>query len=81
VLVAPTRREIDEIAAEMGSRAKTPGPQWLKERAAMIVGTPDEVGEQLRTIASGGIDHANIMFPYKFENVGVRALREVARAL
>ena len=81
VLVAPTRREVDEIADEMGSRAKTPGPQWLKARPAMISGTPDEVGEQLRAIARCGIDHANIMFPYKFENVGVRALREVARAL
>jgi alkanesulfonate monooxygenase SsuD/methylene tetrahydromethanopterin reductase-like flavin-dependent oxidoreductase (luciferase family) len=47
----------------------------------MIVGTPDEVGERLRAIGAGGIDHANIMFPYKFENTGVRALREVASAL
>jgi F420-dependent oxidoreductase-like protein len=81
LLVAPSRREIDEIAAEMGSRAKTSGADWLKARPAMIVGTPDEVGTQLRTIAAGGIDHANVMFPYKFENVGVRALREVAKAL
>jgi F420-dependent oxidoreductase-like protein len=81
VLAAPTRREVDEIAAEMGSRAKTPGPEWLKARPAMIAGTPDEVGTKLRTIAGGGIDHANIMFPYKFENAGVRALREVARSL
>jgi F420-dependent oxidoreductase-like protein len=81
VLVAPTRREIDEIAAELGSRVKVPGPEWLKARPAMIVGTPDEVGVRLRSIASGGIDHANVMFPYTFENVGVRALREVARAL
>ena len=81
VLVAPTRREVDEIATEMGSRAKTLGPQWLKARPAMIAGTPDEVGEQLRAIAKSGIDHANIMFPYKFEIVGVHALREVASTL
>ncbi len=81
VLVAPTRREIEEIAAEMGSRAKTPGPEWLKARPAMIAGTPDEVGTKLRAIAAGGIDHANVMFPYKFELTGVRALREVASAL
>jgi F420-dependent oxidoreductase-like protein len=81
VLVAPTRREIDEIAAEVGGRTKTSGPEWLKARPAMIVGTPDEVGTELRAIAAGGIDHANVMFPYKFENVGVRALREVAKAL
>jgi len=81
VLVAPTRREIDEIAGELGSRTKTSGAEWLKARPAMIVGTPDEVGAKLRTIAAGGIDHANVMFPYKFESAGVRALREVARAL
>ena len=81
VLVAPTRREIDEIAGELGSRAKTSGPEWLKARPALIVGTSDEVGTKLRTIAAGGIDHANVMFPYRFESVGVRALREVAKAL
>jgi F420-dependent oxidoreductase-like protein len=81
VLVAPTRREIDEIASELGSRAKTSGPEWLKARPAMIVGTPDEVGTKLRAIAAGGIDHANVMFPYKFELTGVRSLREVASAL
>ena len=81
VLVAPSRREIDEIAGELGSRAKTSGPQWLKARPAMIVGTPDEVGTRLRAIAAGGIDHANVMFPYTFELAAVRALREVARSL
>ena len=81
VLVAPTRRELDEIAGELGARAKTSGAEWLKARPAMIVGTPDEVGAKLRGIAAGGIDHANVMFPYKFEAAGVRALREVARAL
>ncbi len=81
VLVAPTRRETLEITGELGSRAKTSGAEWLKARPAMIVGTPDEVGERLRAIAAGGIDHANVMFPYKFEVIGVRALREVARSL
>jgi len=81
VLVAPTRHEIDEIAGELGSRAKTSRAEWLKARPAMIVGTPDEVGERLRAIAAGGIDHANVMFPYKFEVIGVRALREIARSL
>ena len=81
VLVAPTRREIDEIAAEVGSRSKTPGAEWLKARPAMIAGTPDEVGARLRTIAAGGIDHANIMFPYKFETIGVRALKQIASSL
>jgi probable F420-dependent oxidoreductase len=80
-LVAPTRREVDEIATELGSRTKTSGPEWLKARPAMIVGTPDEVGERLRAIAAGGIDHANVMFPYKFEVIGVRALRGIAKAL
>ena len=80
-LVAPTRREIDEIAGEVGSRSKTSGAEWLKARPALIAGTPDEVGERLRAIAAGGIDHANVMFPYKFESVGVRALRGVAGSL
>jgi F420-dependent oxidoreductase-like protein len=81
VLVAPARHEVDEIAAELGARAKTSAADWLKARPAMIVGTTDEVGSRLRAIAAGGIDHANIMFPYKFESIGVRALREVAKAL
>jgi F420-dependent oxidoreductase-like protein len=80
-LAAPSRREVDEIARELGSRAKLSGQDWLKARPALIAGTPDEVGMRLRAIAAGGIDHANIMFPYRFETVGVRALREVARGL
>ncbi|MDP9266312.1 MAG: TIGR03560 family F420-dependent LLM class oxidoreductase [Chloroflexota bacterium] len=81
VLVAPTRRETLETAAELGARAKTSGADWLKARPAMITGTPDEVGTRLRALASAGIDHANVMFPYKFELAGVRALRDVARSL
>ena len=81
VLAAPTQREIDEIAGQLGSRAKMSGADWLKARPAMIVGTPDEVGTRLRAIAAGGIDHANVMFPYKFEVIGVRALGQVARSL
>jgi alkanesulfonate monooxygenase SsuD/methylene tetrahydromethanopterin reductase-like flavin-dependent oxidoreductase (luciferase family) len=57
------------------------GPDWLKSRPGMIVGTPDEVGPRLRAIAAAGIDHANIMFPYTFEMIGVRALRDIARSL
>ena len=81
VLAAPTRREVDEIAGQLGSRRKVSAADWIKSRPGMIVGTPDEVGARLRGIAAGGIDHANIMFPYKFEVTGVKALREVARAL
>jgi alkanesulfonate monooxygenase SsuD/methylene tetrahydromethanopterin reductase-like flavin-dependent oxidoreductase (luciferase family) len=81
VLTAPTRPEIDEIASQLGSRAKTSGADWVKARPGMIVGTPDEVGTRLRGMAAAGIDHANIMFPYKFEVIGVRALRGVARSL
>jgi F420-dependent oxidoreductase-like protein len=81
VLVAPTRRETLEIAGELAARAKTSGPEWLKARPAMIVGTPDEVGARLRAIAAGGIDHANVMFPYTFELAGVRALKGIASSL
>ncbi len=80
-LVAPTRGELDEMASELGARAKTSGTTWLRSRPALIAGTSDEVGERLRSIAAGGIDHANVMFPYRFEIAGVRALREVARSL
>ena len=81
VLAAPTRREVDEIVRELGSRAKVSSADWLKSRPGIIVGTPDEVGPRLRAIAAGGIDHANIIFPYKFEVIGVRALKEIARSL
>jgi F420-dependent oxidoreductase-like protein len=81
VLVASTRREVDEIAAQLGSRAKMSGADWRKARPGMIVGTPDEVGTRLRAIAAAGVDHANILFPYKFEVTGVRALEEIARSL
>ncbi len=81
VLAAPTRREVDEIVSACGSRAKLSAADWLKSRPGMIVGTPDEVGTRLRGMAAAGIDHANIMFPYKFEVIGVRALGEVARSL
>jgi len=81
VLATSTRREVDEIAAQLGSRAKMSGAEWRTARPGMIVGTADEVGTRLRAIASAGIDHANIMFPYKFESIGVRALKEVAKAL
>jgi alkanesulfonate monooxygenase SsuD/methylene tetrahydromethanopterin reductase-like flavin-dependent oxidoreductase (luciferase family) len=81
VLAAPTRREVDEIAGELGSRTKMSGADWLTSRPGMIVGTPDEVGGRLRAIAAAGIDHANILFPYTFEVIGVRALREIAPSL
>jgi F420-dependent oxidoreductase-like protein len=81
VLAAPTRREVDEIVRELGSRAKVSSADWLRSRPGIIVGTPDEVGPRLRAIAAGGIDHANIIFPYKFEVIGVRALKEIARSL
>jgi alkanesulfonate monooxygenase SsuD/methylene tetrahydromethanopterin reductase-like flavin-dependent oxidoreductase (luciferase family) len=81
VLAAPTRREVDDIVGEVGSRAKMSGADWRKSRPGMIVGTPDEVGTRLRGMAAAGIDHTNIMFPYKFEVPGVRALREVAGTL
>jgi F420-dependent oxidoreductase-like protein len=80
-LVAPTRGELDEMARELGARAKLSAAHWLKARPALIAGTTDEVGERLRAIGAAGIHHANVMFPYRFEVACVRALREVARAL
>ncbi|HEV8537115.1 MAG TPA: TIGR03560 family F420-dependent LLM class oxidoreductase [Candidatus Limnocylindria bacterium] len=81
VLAAPTRREIDELASELGHRSGLSGAEWLAARPGFIAGTADEVGQRLREIAAAGIGHANVMFPYGHEIPGIRALREVARAI
>ena len=80
-LVAPSRREVDEIAGELAKRANVGLEQWRSSRPAMFVGTADEVGERLRELARAGVEHANVMLPYRFEVTGVRALAQVSRAL
>lgn len=80
-LVAPNRREVDEITRELAKRANLDVDQWRAKRTAMFIGTTDEVGERMRELARAGVDHANVMFPYRFERTGVRALAQVAAAL
>lgn len=80
-LVAPSRPEIDEIAHELAARANIGVDQWRAQRPAMFIGTTEEVGERLRELARAGVDHANVMFPYRFELTGVRALAQMAAAL
>ena len=78
-VVAPTRRELDVLVAELATKAKTTRAEWLAARAGAIVGTTDEAAEKFREIARGGIDHANVRFPYGGELEGVKALAQVAR--
>ena len=77
--VAPTRKEVDTLIAELASKAKTTPAEWLAARAGAIVGTTDEAAEKFREIARAGIDHANVMFAYGREIDGVKALAQVAR--
>jgi len=77
--VAPTRKEVDALVAELASKAKTTPAEWLAARSGAIVGTTDEAAEKFREIARGEIDHANVMFPYGREIDGVKALAQVAR--
>lgn len=77
--VAPTRKDVDGLVAELASKAKTTPAEWLAARPGAIVGTTDEAAEKFREIARGDIDHANVMFPYGRELDGVKALAQVAR--
>ena len=76
--VAPTRKEVDALVDELASKAKTTRAEWLAARAGAIVGTTEEAAEKFREIARGGIDHANVMFPYGREIEGIKALAQVA---
>jgi F420-dependent oxidoreductase-like protein len=77
--VAPTRRELDALLDELAARAKTTRAEWLAARAGAIVGTTDEAATKFAEIAHGGIDHANVLFPYGHELEGLKALAQVAR--
>jgi len=81
LLAAPTRAEVDETVAEVAKRANTTAEKWRASRPGYIVGTTDEVGEQLRTFARAGVDHMNAMLPYRFEIASIRALATVTSAL
>jgi F420-dependent oxidoreductase-like protein len=77
--VAPTRKELDTLVDELATKAKTTRVEWLAARAGAIIGTTDEAATKFAEIARGGIDHANVMFPYGRELDGVKALAQVAK--
>jgi F420-dependent oxidoreductase-like protein len=81
LLAAQSRSEIDEIVRELARRAKVTAETWRASRRAYIVGTTDEVGEQLRTMARAGVEHVNAMLPYQFEVASIRALATLTNAL
>ena len=81
LLAAPTRAEVDETVAALAARAKVTAEKWRASRPGYILGTTDEVGEKLRALARGGVEHANAMLPYQHEIASIRALAQVARAL
>ena len=78
-LVAPTRKEVDALVDGLAKKANTTRDEWLGARPGAIVGTTDEAAEKFREIASGGIDHANVMFPYGHELAGLKTLAPIAR--
>lgn len=80
VFVAPTRSGLEALVDELAAKAGTAREQWLAARAGAFIGTADELGERFRALASSGIGHANLLFPYGHELDGVRALSEVARS-
>jgi probable F420-dependent oxidoreductase len=77
--VAPTQKDVHELVGELADRAKTTREQWLASRQGAIIGTTDQVAERFRSIANGGVDHANVMLPYGHEVAGVKALAQVAK--
>ncbi len=80
VLVAETDAEVDTIVNEIAGRAKVSPADWRASRPGSIVGTPDAVIAKLRDHAAAGVDHANVMFPYRHERSMVRLLGEPAVA-
>ncbi len=80
VLVAKTDAEVDTILGEIALRAKLSPADWRAARPGSIVGTPDVVIAKLREHAAAGVEHANVMFPYRYERAMVRLLGEGAVA-
>ena len=77
--VAETRGELDTLLDELATKAKMPRAEWLASRPGAIVGTPDEAALKFREIARSGVDHANVMLPYRHELEGVKALTHIAQ--
>ena len=76
--VGKTRAEADRRLDQLAGQWKTDRASILKDRPGLLVGTPEEAAEKLRTYADKGIGHANIMFqPYGSEREQIDALASI----
>lgn len=81
VVTAPTAAAVDALVAELAGQANQTPERWRAARPAAIVGPPDAVADRLRAYARLGIEHANLLLPYRRELEAVEALRTVVPAL
>ena len=80
--VATTRERADALLDQLASRQKMDRAAFLGSRPGLVFGTPDDALPRLRSYASRGIAHANIMFqPYGSEREQIGALAAIATRL
>ena len=80
--VGTTQERADALVDQLALRAKTDRAGFLASRPGLIFGTPQIALEKLRSYASLGIGHVNVMFqPYGTEREQIAALGETARDL
>jgi len=80
--VAATRERADALLDQLASRQKMDRAAFLGSRPGLVFGTPDDALPRLRSYASRGIAHANIMFqPYGSEREQIGALAAIATRL
>jgi len=80
--VATRQDRSDALLDQLAARAKTDRTGFLASRPGLIFGTPEVAIEKLRTYASLGIGHVNVMFqPYGTEREQIAALGEAATDL
>jgi F420-dependent oxidoreductase-like protein len=80
--VATTQDRSDALLDQLAARAKTDRAGFLASRPGLIFGTPEVAIEKLRTYASLGVSHVNVMFqPYGNEREQIAALGEAATDL
>jgi len=73
--VGKTRADADRRLDQLATQWKTDRAAIMKERPGLLIGTPEDAAEKLRTYADKGIGHANIMFqPYGTEREQIAAL-------
>ena len=82
ITTAGTPRALEALLSDLAARAKQTVDEWRAARPAAIVGTPTEILPRLREYAALGIEHANVIFPYRLELDCIDALsREVIPTL